>query len=309
MTDLAIPAPDLSRQGRRGERPAGRIRLGSEEHLRLFCLELLETHDPYRPRILDWPKLDPETRDKLVALPIWDIAVQTEGKAGLNVRTFAEQFAKREGLLKEALAMDAFEEGRHKMVLANMVKFYEIALAPEPEYKKPKDPEWAFMVTGWSECIDSFFGFGLFELAKRTGFFPPELVATFEPVMREEGRHILFFVNWVAWWRRNMPWWRRPWFELKALAVWAYLVWERIGLAGKMENDEKAQDFNFTLNGSKELGVELSFPELARICLEANDQRLAPYDKRLLRPVLIPNLVRFALRFMKAKPAPQAQAA
>src|SRR5262249_27377504 len=96
MTDLAFSAPDLSRQGKR-ERPTGRIRLGSEEHLRLFCIELLETHDPYRPKILDWPKLDKETRDKLVALPIWDIAVQTEGKAGMNVRTFAEQL--KEGIL------------------------------------------------------------------------------------------------------------------------------------------------------------------------------------------------------------------
>jgi hypothetical protein len=308
MTDLAIPAPDISRQGKRGDKPDGRIRLGSDAHLRLFCLELLETHDPYRPRILDWPKLEKDTRDKLVALPIWDIAVQTEGKAGLNVRTFAEQYAK-EGLLKEALTMDAFEEGRHKMVLGNMVKSYDIALAAEPEYKKPKDPEWAFMVTGWSECIDSFFGFGLFEVAKRTGFFPQELVDTFEPVMREEGRHILFYVNWVAWWRRNMPWWRRPYFEMKALAVWAYLVWERIGFAGQMESDEKAQDFNFTLNGSKELGVEISFPELARICLDANDMRLAPYDQRLLRPVFIPGLVRFALRFLKSKPQPAAQGA
>jgi hypothetical protein len=266
MTDLAIPAPDLSRQGRRGARPEGRIRLGSEEHLRLFCLELLETHDPYRPAVMDWPKLDPETRNRLVALPIWDIAVQTEGKAGLNVRTFAERL-REAGLLKEAVEMDAFEESRHKQVLAHMVAFYDIALQPEPVYKRPHNAEWAFMVTGYSECIDSFFGFGLFELAKRSGFFPPELVDTFEPVMREEGRHILFFVNWAAWWRRNMPWWRRPWFELKVLAVWAYLIWERIGIAGKMEADEKAADYNFTLNGSKDLGVEITFPELARICL------------------------------------------
>ena len=308
MTDIALPAPDLSRQGRRGEKPEGRIRLGSKEHLRLFCLELLETHDPYRPRILDWPKLEKETRDKLVALPIWDIAVQTEGKAGMNVRSFAEKLRESHkaggGLLKEALDMDAFEEGRHKMVLANMVKSYDIALEPEPDYVRPRDPEWAFMVTGWSECIDSFFGFGLFEVAKRTGFFPPELVATFEPIMREEGRHILFYVNWVAWWRRNMPWWRRPWFELKALAVWAFLIWERIGLAGKMENDEKAADYNFTLNGSKELGVEINFPDLARICLEANDRRLAPYDPRLPRPVFVPNMIRLALKFApKPKPA------
>ena len=46
MIDLAISAPDLSRQGQRGAKPQGPIRLGSDEHLRLFCLELLETYDP-----------------------------------------------------------------------------------------------------------------------------------------------------------------------------------------------------------------------------------------------------------------------
>ena len=301
MSDLAIPAPDLSRQGRRGARPAGRIRPGSDEHLRLFCLELLETHDPYKPAVIDWPKLDEATRNRIVSLPIWDIAVQTEGRAGLNVKTFGDRLAP--GLLKEAVDMDAFEESRHKVVLANMVAFYGIELEPEPEYRTPRDAEWAFMVTGYSECIDSFFGFGLFDLAKRSGFFPAELVDTFEPVMREEGRHILFYVNWVAWWRRNMPWWRRPWFELKVLAVWAFLIRERIGIAGQMESSEKAQDNNFTLNGSKELGVEVTFGELARICLAENDRRLAPYDARLIRPVFVPNMLRLALRFMK-KPAP-----
>ncbi len=46
MTDYAVPAPDLRRQGKRGDKPGGRIRLGSDDHLRLFSLELLETHDP-----------------------------------------------------------------------------------------------------------------------------------------------------------------------------------------------------------------------------------------------------------------------
>nr|MEA2796985.1 hypothetical protein [Phenylobacterium sp.] len=301
MTDFAVPAPDLSRQGKRGAKPAGRIRLGSDDHLRLFCLELLETHDPYKPAVIDWPKLDDVTRNRIVSLPIWDIAVQTEGRAGMNVKTFGARLAAT--LLKEAVDMNAFEESRHKVVLASMVSFYGIELEPEPEYKTPRDPEWAFMVTGYSECIDSFFGFGLFDLAKQSGFFPAELVDTFEPVMREEGRHILFFVNWVAWWRRNMPWWRRPWFELKVLAVWAFLIWERIGIAGQMESSEKAQDNNFTLNGSKELGVEVSFGELARICIAENDRRLAPYDARLIRPVFVPNMMRLALRFMKKPPS------
>jgi hypothetical protein len=195
--------------------------------------------------------------------------------------------------------MDAFEERRHKLVLAKMVEAYGIKLDPEPVYRRPKDPEWAFMVTGYSECIDSFFGFGLFEIARSSGFFPLELVDTFEPVMREEGRHILFFVNWAAWWRRNMPWWRRPWFELKVIAVWLFLIAERIGIAGDMEKSEKANDNNFTLNGSKELGVEISFPDLARICLAENDRRLAAYDARLIRPRFVPGMIRLALRFMK----------
>lgn len=278
-------------------RPAGAIRLGSQEHLRLFCLELLQTHDPYKPSVIDWPPLREETRQRIVSLPIWDIAVQTEGRAGRNVKTFAERSCT--GLLRQAVEMNAFEESRHKQVLANMVRFYGITLQPEPEYLMPRDAEWAFMVTGYSECIDSFFGFGLFDLAKTSGFFPQELVDTFEPVMREEGRHILFFVNWVAWWRRNMPWWRRPWFESKVLAVWLFLIWERIGTAKAVESHGNAADNNFTVNGSKQLGVDITFKQLAAICLKENDRRLAPYDRRLIRPVFVPAMIRLALRFMK----------
>jgi len=276
--------------------PPGPIRLGSPEHRALFCQTMLETHDPYKPALIDWPKLEPDTRDKIVSLPIWDIAVATEGRAGMNVKTFGEDIV--DPLLKAAVDMNGFEESRHKIVLADMVQAYGIELAPEPEYKRPRDREFAFMRTGYSECIDSFFGFGLFKLAKDSGFFPEELVDTFEPVMREEGRHILFFVNWVAWWRRNMPWWRRPLFEAKVLIVWMFLIGERISMAKGMGDDNtKAQENNFTLNGSKELGVEVTFPELARICLSENDRRLAPYDPRLIRPRFVPAMMRLALRF------------
>jgi hypothetical protein len=229
-------------------------------------------------------------------LPIWDIAVQTEAKAGLYVRAYGERVD--DPLLKAAIEMDAFEESRHKTVLAHMVQAYGIALEPEPIYRAPRDPEWAFMVTGFSECIDSFFGFGLFDVAKKSGFFPPELVDTFEPVMREEGRHILFFVNWVAWRRRNLPLWRRFAFEAKVTAVWAFLIWERMGVARDMEKSPKATDNNFTLSGSKELGVQISFADLARTCLAENDRRLAPYDRRLIRPAFVPRMIRLALKFI-----------
>src|SRR5205085_3703909 len=171
--------------------------------------------------------------ERLTSLPIWDIAVQTEGKAGLRVRTYGEQIS--DALLAKAVALNAFEESRHKRVLANLVEAYGITLAPEPEYAKPRDPEWAFLVTGYSECIDSFFAFGLFELARRSGYFPPELVETFEPVMQEEGRHILLFANLVAWQRASLPWWRRLAFELRVAAAWLYIAWERLILARSMK--------------------------------------------------------------------------
>ena len=37
----------------------GPIRYGSEAHKRLFCKTLLDTFNPYRPAVLDWPKLGP----------------------------------------------------------------------------------------------------------------------------------------------------------------------------------------------------------------------------------------------------------
>jgi len=275
----------------------GPIKWGSDEHKRLFCKTLLDTHDPYRPRVLDWPRLGEEAEKRITSLPIWDIAVQTENRAGMNVATYAELIA--DPLLKKAVVLDGYEEKRHRHVLANLVEAYGIKLAPEPAYPRPKDPEWAFLVTGYSECIDSFFAFGLFKAAKDTGYFPPELVDTFEPVIREEGRHILFFVNWIAWHRRNMPFWRRPWFELKVLAVWAFLVWERIGIASDVSHGQ--QDNNFTVTGAEQLGADIDVGELIAICLAENDRRLAPYDARLKRPRFVPAMARLALKFIGPK--------
>ena len=292
MTAFAIP-PDLSRDT--GLWPGeGLIRWGSDAHKILFCKTLLDTFDPYRPAVLDWPELSDDARARITGLPIWDIAVQTENRAGLNVCTYAEGIA--DPLLKKAIELNGFEERRHRHVLANLVEAYGITLAPEPVYEKPRDPEWAFMVTGYSECIDSFFAFGLFKSAKDTGFFPPELVDTFEPVVKEEGRHILFFVNWIAWHRRNMPIWRRPYFELKVLAVWLFLIYERLGIASDVSNGQ--QDNNFTVTGANQLGADINVRQLVAICLSENDKRLAPYDARLKRPRFVPFMARLALKVL-----------
>jgi len=274
-----------------------RIRRGSEAHKTLFCRTLLDTFNPYKPAIIDWPALDDEARARLVSLPIWDIAVQTEGRARLNVASYAA--VTHDALLREAIDLNAFEEGRHKSVLANMVAAYGIELAPEPQYLAPRDPEWAFMLTGYSECIDSFFAFGLFAAARRSGFFPPALVDTFEPVMQEEARHILFFVNWAAWHRRTMRWWRRPWFELKVLGIWIVLVWERLRIARDV--DHGVQDNNFTVTGAKSVSVDVSAADLVDLCLTENHRRMAAYDPRLLRPAAVPAVARLASRLLRLR--------
>jgi hypothetical protein len=284
---------------------SGPIVLGSEAHKRAFCRMLLDTHNPYRPSIVDWPALDPEARDRLVSLPIWDIAMQTEGNASLRVLSYANTVA--DPLLREAIEIDGFEETRHKQVLSNLVAAYGIRLAPEPEYLPPKHPEWGFLLAGFCECVDTFFAFGLFALAKRSGFFPPELVDTFEPVIQEEGRHIIFFVNWVAWHRRNLPVWRRVLFAAKIVSVWAFLIWERIGFARGLDGDgglqpgSTPQDNNFVFTGSRAIGSgNVSAAAVIDICLSENERRFAGYDPRLLRPRLMPRLMRFARRFMRS---------
>jgi hypothetical protein len=281
---------------------SGPLRPGSDTHKREMCRMFRETFNPYRPAVLDWPKLDPAALQRLTSLPIWDIAVQTEGRARLFMAAYASVVEDSD--VRDAIALNAWEEHRHKEVLSRMVGAYGIKLVSEAPYAYPNDPEWAYLVTGYSECIDSFFAFGLFEVARRSGFFPPELVDTFEPVMQEECRHILLFANWVAWYRANLHWWQRIRFELKVAAVWVYLAWERIGIARSLDagGNEQIVDHNFTVTGAQSISSEdIGVRELALLCLEENDRRFAGYDERLLRPQTMPALTRFALRFMRKR--------
>ena len=281
----------------------GPLTPGSAAHKRAICAMFRETFNPYRPSVIAWPTLDPDERRRLMSLPIWDIAVQTEGRARLSFAAFADPLDDSE--MRSTIMLNAWEENRHKEVLSHLVRAYGIELAGEPPYVLPRDREFAFLVTGYSESIDSFFAFGLFELAKRSGFFPAELVETFEPVIQEECRHILFFANWLAWHRANLNSWRRIRFELRVAAAWVYIAGLRVGLARSMGTSTKAkqQESNFTVNGAKAVtSVEIGFFDLIRICLQENDRRLAGYDPRLCRPTRVPALARCVLAVGKLWP-------
>jgi hypothetical protein len=101
-------------------RDQARTPIGSEAHKQMFCRMLLETHNPYKPAVLDWPQLAPDALKRLTSLPIWDIAVQTEGCASIRMSSYAARVA--DPLLREAIEMNAAEEAHHKHVLSRLVR-------------------------------------------------------------------------------------------------------------------------------------------------------------------------------------------
>ena len=264
--------------------------IGSDEHKELLCRFFIDTHRPFKPEDLPWPSITEAARNRLAALPIWQEAVKTEAETALAVTTMGA--IEKDPLLKEAILLQGYEEQRHAQILKLLTERYNITITP-PSAPAPRDPSWAFMKIGYGECFDSFFAFGLFALARESGFFPPELVALFEPVMQEEGRHIIFHVNWVAYNQAKLPFAGRPAYVFRrGLAMWLQLA-SRIKTALRMKGEVEQE--NFTMK-AHETFADISAGEFIKLCLRENEKRLAPYDARLLRPVFVPKVARAALR-------------
>ena len=300
MNGVTLAFPDGLSLDAGAPPPDGRIKLGSEDHKNLFCRTLLTTFDPYKPAIIDWPKLDQETQAKITGLPIWDIAVQTEGKAGLRVNTFGEIVT--DPLLKRAIELDAFEESRHKHVLANMVEAYGIKLAPEPDYIKPErsrnGPSWSPAIANASTASSpsACSTWPRSPASSRTSWSTPSS----RSCRRKAATSCSSSTGWPGT-AATCPCGAGPGSRSRFSRVWAFLIWERMGMGNDLAN---GQDNNFTVNGAQDLGVEITIPELMDICLAENDRRLGVYDKRLLRPDFVPFMVRLARRFMRTpKPA------
>jgi len=287
---VASPTPAL---------PPQPFRIGSDEHKRAMCGVLIDIFDPYKPSILAWPTLSDETKSRLMGLPFWDVAVVTEGHASSRMQAMADTVT--DPLIKDAISLNAFEEGRHKLVLRNMLNFYGIPLQPEKPYSAPGNAEWKFICTGYGECFDSFFAFGLFKMAKDSGYFPPELVDVFEPVVQEEARHIMFFVNWVAYNIANRSVLSALWFRAKCLAALGMAALERVSMAGMA--DEGKGDDNFVVSGGATLTVDLTPRKLVEIALAEDARRMARFNPYLLRPQIMPWLGRLALKFMPREKA------
>jgi hypothetical protein len=281
------------------------LRIGSPEHKAAFCDVLLGTFDPYKPSILAWPKLSPVAEKRITSLPFWDAAVETEGYASSRMQAMADRTI--DPLIREAIALNAFEEGRHKLVISNMLQFYDIPIKPEQPYRAARDAEWSFIRTGYGECFDSFFAFGLFRMAQDSGYFPPELVEVFEPVVQEEARHIMFFVNWVAWSAANKKFFARLRFRARCLMALGAAAFGRLSLASAADKGKSAD--HFIVAGGENLTVGLTPRSLIEIALAEDKRRMERYDARLLRPKIMPFLARVALKFLPREKPTLLQAA
>ena len=269
------------------------FQVGSEAHKELFCRTFIETHRPFEPEAILWPDLDDQALARLKGLPVWNEAARTEAETAVKVQALGR--AERDPLLSEAIALQGYEEGRHAAIIRLLIGRYGISVdsfdAPQP----PRDPAWTFLDVGYGECIDSFFAFGLFEIGRRSRYFPEALLAIFEPIVQEEARHILFLVNWAAHRRQQSPAPMRPLFDARRGWVVARQLFEHARHAASFGGNGSEEGFE--MKGHEAFG-EFSAREFFELCLSENERRLSLYDARLLRPRLVPGAVRTALRLL-----------
>ncbi len=273
----------------------GMPEIGSEVHKQLFCRTFIDTHDPYDPAQLPFPDIGEESRARLLSLPIWDEAVNTERETAAKVARMTA--AEPDPLVREAIALQGFEEHRHAALLDLLTQRYDIPVKRRTDSVDGEDPSWDFIRTEYGECFDAFFAFGLFAIARDSGFFPPPLVTIFDPVMQEEARHVLFFVNWIAYRRARLPLDLRSLLDVRRAYAVALQMLSRartaFDLGGVSEQD------NFTMKGHEAIG-DFSIRTFLQTCLRENERRLGLYDASLLRPRFAPRLANVALRFIRS---------
>lgn len=260
----------------------------------------LDSHVDYDPDRVAWPDLSESERHKLTSLPFWQEAIATENVTSNTVTAAAALESDPE--LRKAIALQGFEEQRHARLLLALTNHYQIKVQMPPRFE-PGKLEDDFLFAGFGECFDSFFAFGLFALARESGFFHARLVEVFEPVIQEEARHILFFVNWVTYRRLQLPGWQRPFFRLRCGWIILQQIASRARLArsmGQPREQNQGSGDNFTLSAHQDLGESVRLHELLQRCLRENERRLSPYPVTLRRPWLVPAIARLLYRVLPA---------
>jgi hypothetical protein len=267
------------------------MKIGSDEHKRRFCDQFIASHNRYRPETLAWPDLDEAALTRLRAIPFWPEVLYTERRAGAIVDAYAATIT--DPLVRKAIMLQGFEEARHASLLRLMIGRYGVAAEERPLEAVGPDLYRAFADFGYGECLDAFLGFGVFQIARRSEFLPAPMFAIFDTLMHEENRHIVFFVNWMAWEQarrgRGAPWLR----SAIAARYYCRAIGRLLGTVRRGQAANDGRDFSAT-----EASVFLdgfSFRSLVEECCAEHARRMAAFDPDLLQPRFLPRLAAVAL--------------
>jgi hypothetical protein len=268
---------------------------GSEAHKELFCRLFTESFQPYEPARLPWPELDAAALERLRGVPFWQEVLHTELRAGRIVNAFAPTID--DPLLREAVALQGFEEARHADLLRVMIERYGIEVTEQPPEPLPADIETAFIDFGFGECLDSFLGFGAFKMARQSQFLPEAVFNIFETLMYEETRHIVFFINWMAWRQvqrgRGAAWLRAA----NSLRFYSRALRRLLGTVRRGAEVNDGKDFSATQASVFLEGF--TFRRFVQDCHAENLRRMTAFDPQLLQPRFLPTLADVALSALR----------
>ncbi|GBQ11950.1 hypothetical protein [Swaminathania salitolerans] len=270
------------------------IEPGSEDHKHYFCQQFLDTHQVFDPETLPWPELTEEELARLRAVPFWQEVYHTERRAGAIVDAFTPQIS--DPVVREAVRLQGYEEARHAELIRVMIERYGLDARKQPIERFPADLETAFIDFGFGECLDAFLGFGAFKSARQSQFLPEAMFEIFDVLMFEETRHIVFFINYMAWRekRRGLGRARR---SAKSFRFYMRALGRLLGMVRRGQQPNDGHDFavtqtNLFLDG-------FSFRGFVEDCYRENARRMTAFDPALMQPRLLPGIADLALRGLR----------
>ncbi|MSP94870.1 MAG: ferritin-like domain-containing protein [Alphaproteobacteria bacterium] len=271
------------------------MKIGSEAHKEFFCRHFKETYQEFDPKALPWPELNQAELERLRSVPFWQEVFYTERRAGAIVAAFTETV--KDPVLKEAIALQGLEEARHAELIREMIRRYGIDAQELPMEQLSADVETAFKDFGFGECVDSFLGFGVFKMARQSSFLPESMFEIFDVLMYEETRHIVFFVNWMAYNQARRGFVSRTLLPLVSFRYYIRAFKRMVGTArrGAAMNDGK----EFAATQASVFIDGFNFRRFLEDCYGENRRRMSVFEPEMLRPSFLPQLAETALAALR----------
>jgi hypothetical protein len=275
------------------------VRNGSVEHRDLVCREFINSFKSYEVGDLQWPELDRVSASRIRAMPFWNDALRAEQIAADRARRMAE--AETDHVVREALALLAYEKGRAAGLIESLMQRYGIKIQ-RFRGERRRGPEWGYMRNGFIEIYDMLLAFGLFRLGAQAQYLPAALLAIFEDLMAEEARHVIFFHNWTILRMRRMPFHQQPLVMVRRAVALSLSTVSRLqtGMLIALSRPFKEPADHFVMWApSRLLGNAVSFRRFVEIGVGEFDRRMAAFDPSLPRPWLAPAMLRLATHLLR----------